>query len=60
MQLTPVKNLGNEELVNELYGIGQMDGGDLALPRRYEIRRDAAKREILRRMRRYGQSEGMK
>lgn len=56
MKLTPVKDLGNDELVNEFYGIGQMAGGDLSLSPRYCLRRESARREILRRMERSNSS----
>jgi hypothetical protein len=50
MTLTPVKDLTHEQLVNEFQGIAQMSGGDLTLPPRYQIRLEAARKELIRRL----------
>jgi hypothetical protein len=50
MMLTPVKDLGSTELLNEFQGIAQMSGGDLTLSPRYKIRLKAARKELLRRL----------
>jgi hypothetical protein len=50
VKLTPIKELGDAELLNEFAGIAQMTGSELALPPQYEIRYAAARKELLRRL----------